>query len=141
MLCITNNSIKHQSLVYTQLNDQAVLVQTIKYSISHLFTLSLNVKQFSIWPIDRTLSGATTPRQSGPGSDGNEGVLCIPQSYCITRALPADCLMSYPGHPLLGGVLSLYRDAVGVFYSPSRLAETANKTHGLMTHVSWYAIK
>ena len=25
-----------------------------------------------IWPIDRTLSGATTLGQSGPGSDGNE---------------------------------------------------------------------
>ena len=31
----------------------------------------------SIWPIDRTLSGITTPRQSGPGSNGNEGVLDI----------------------------------------------------------------
>ena len=29
---------------------------------------------------DSTLSGATTPGQSGPGSDGNEGELCIPQS-------------------------------------------------------------
>ena len=26
----------------------------------------------SIWPIDRALSGATTPGQSGPGSNGNE---------------------------------------------------------------------
>ena len=33
----------------------------------------------SIWPIDRTLSGVTTPGQSGPGSDGNEGVLCNPK--------------------------------------------------------------
>ena len=31
----------------------------------------------SIWPIDKTLSGATTPGQSGPGSKGNEGVLHI----------------------------------------------------------------
>ena len=37
----------------------------------------------SIWPIDRTLSGATTPGQSGPESDGNEGVLRIPQSSSI----------------------------------------------------------
>ena len=43
------------------------------------------ITQFSsIWPIDRTLSGATTPGQSGHGSDGNEGVLRIPQSSCIT---------------------------------------------------------
>ena len=50
----------------------------------------------SIWPIDRTLSGATTPGQNGPGSDGNEGVLCIPQNPSITW--PSDCFVSYLGH-------------------------------------------
>ena len=35
--CITNNSIKHQSFVYTQLNDQTVLFQTIQFSISTQF--------------------------------------------------------------------------------------------------------
>ena len=44
LLCITNNSIKHQSFVYTQLNDQTVLFLTIQFSIRHLFVLSLNVK-------------------------------------------------------------------------------------------------
>ena len=43
---ITNNSIKHKSFVYTQLNDQTVLFQTIQFSVSHLFAHSLNVKQF-----------------------------------------------------------------------------------------------
>ena len=33
----------------------------------------------SIWIIDNTLSGATTPDQSGPESDGNKGVLIIPE--------------------------------------------------------------
>ena len=55
-----------------------------------------------IWPIDRTLSGATTPGQSGPGSNGNERVLHISQSSSITEASPSDCLMSYPGHLLVG---------------------------------------
>ena len=45
----------------------------------------------SIWPIDWTLSGATILGQSGPGSDGNEGVLRIPQSYSITEASSSDC--------------------------------------------------
>ena len=36
--------------------------------------------------IDRTLPCATTPGQTGPGSDGNEGSLCIPQSSSITEA-------------------------------------------------------
>ena len=52
----------------------------------------------SVWPIDRTLSGATTLGQSGPGSNDNAGVLCIPQSSSITRASPSDCWMSYPRH-------------------------------------------
>ena len=51
-----------------------------------------------IWPIDQTLSGATTADQSGSVSDGNEGVLCIPQSSSITGASPSDCLASYAGH-------------------------------------------
>ena len=61
----------------------------------------------SIGPIDRTISGATTLSQSGPGSNGNEGVL-----HSKTGASLSDSLVSYPGH------LPLCRDAVGVFYSP-----------------------
>ena len=44
-----------------------------------------------------TLSHVTTPGQSGSGRDGNEEVLCIPQSTSITGASQSD-LASYPGH-------------------------------------------
>ena len=54
----------------------------------------------SIWPWDKTLSGATNPGQSGHESDGNEGVLNIPHNSSITEASPLDCLMSYLGHSL-----------------------------------------
>ena len=54
----------------------------------------------SIWPIDKTLSGATTLGQRGSGSDGNEEALCIPQSSSVSEASPSDCLVSYPGHSL-----------------------------------------
>ena len=54
----------------------------------------------SIQPIDTTLSDAITPGQSGSGSDSNEGVLCILQSFSITEALSSDCLALYPGHSL-----------------------------------------
>ena len=47
-----------------------------------------------------TLLGAITLGQSGCGSEGNEGVLCIPQSFSITGASRSDCLMSYPEHSL-----------------------------------------
>ena len=67
------------------------------------------VIQFSsIWPIDNALSGATTLGQSGPGGDGNEGVLRILQSSSIIGTLSSDCLVSYPGHSLGGGVLPLF---------------------------------
>ena len=78
----------------------------------------------SIWSIDRTLSGATIPSQSGPGSNGNEGVLSILQSPNITGTSPSDRLVSYPGQLLGGkGVLPLCREAVGVFYSLNRLGK------------------
>ena len=60
-----------------------VLIQTIQFNISMQFS--------SIWPIDRTLSGATTLDQSWPGRDGNIEVLCIPQSSRITGTSPSDC--------------------------------------------------
>ena len=71
------------------------------------------------------LSSATTTGQSGPGSDGNEGVLHIPQSSSIAGTSPSDSLVSYAGHSLVGRVLPYWREAVGVFYSPppSRLVE------------------
>ena len=75
----------------------------------------------SIWPIDRTLSSATTLGQSGHERDGYKRVLRIPQSSCITRVSPVDCLVSYAGHTFGWGVLPLRRDAVIVFYTPKRL--------------------
>ena len=93
---------------------KTVLYQTIQFSISTQF--------ISIWRIDRALSDATTLGQSGPGSDGNKGVLRIPQSSSITGTSLSDCLEWYPGH-LLVGVLLLCREAAGVFYSYSQLGK------------------
>ena len=52
--------------------------------------------------MDSALSGATTPGQSGPGSNVNKGVLYILQSSSITGTSPSDCLVSYLGHSLQG---------------------------------------
>ena len=46
--------------------------------------------------------GAMTPGQSRPGSDGNEGVVCIFQNASITGASLSDCLVSYPEQSLVG---------------------------------------
>ena len=64
----------------------------------------------SIWPIERTRLGAITLGQSGPGSNGTEGVLQISQSSKIGVSQP-DCFVSYLGHSL-GVILLLSRDAV-----------------------------
>ena len=68
------------------------LFQTIQFSTNTQFS--------SIWVIDRTLSGTTTQGQSGPGSNGNKRVLCIPKSSSITDASQSYCLVSYTGHSL-----------------------------------------
>ena len=60
-----------------------VLYQAIQFNISMQFS--------SIWLVDRALSGTTTPGQSRPGSNDNEGVLRIPQSSSITETSPLDC--------------------------------------------------
>ena len=52
-----------------------------------------------IWPIVRTISGATILGQSGPESNGNEGVFYIPQ-ISKAQTLPSNGLMSYLGHSL-----------------------------------------
>ena len=46
------------------------------------------IKQF-FWSIDRTLIGTTTPCQSGPGSNADEGLLHILQNS-KTGASPSD---------------------------------------------------
>ena len=74
----------------------------------------------SIWPLDRTLSGATTPSQNESASESNEEVLYIPQSSSITRVSPSVCLMSYQD-TLWRGVLPFCSDVVNIFYSPSQL--------------------
>ena len=81
----------------------------------------------SIWPINRTLSDATTPGQSGRANNGNKVVHSIPQSLNITGARPSYCLVSYPEH-FFTGILPLCRDAVSAFYNTSWLGICSGKS-------------
>ena len=115
------------------------------------FNLTFLCSQFKcptvyIWKFYLTnwleLSGATSPK--GTGSDDKEEILQFLQSFSITNVSPSDCLVSYPGDSLwvgsypsevmqsvyfaasvnwahVGGILPLWRDAVGGFYNPSWL--------------------
>ena len=66
----------------------------------------------SIWSIDRTLSVATTQGLNRPGSNGTEGVFCIPQNCSITGASPLDGFVSYAGHSLWRPYLSAEMQSV-----------------------------
>ena len=120
----------NMSFVYSQLNDQTVLFQTIQFSQSHLFALSLNFRVLSmgIWQINRNLSGATTLGQSGPGSDSIKGVLHIPQCSNITIVL-----FNVISKTLIAEMQSVYFTASAV-NSWERQVKT-NKTSILMRQV------
>ena len=83
---------------------KTVPFQVIQFSISVQFSC--------IWLIDRTPSVTTTPDQDWPGSDGNDGLLCIPQIFSITEISPSDCTMSYKGHSLRGSYPSAKKHSV-----------------------------
>ena len=75
------------------------------------------------------LLGATTLGQSESRSNGNEGVLHIPQNS-RTEASPSDCLELYP-EQFLELVLALYRDSVGTIYQPLRSGRIRHKVNFL----------
>ena len=75
-------------------NDQRVPFLTIQFVCTQ-FKWSNN----SIWPIDRILSGATTPGERGTRSNGTKEILHIPQ-ISKTEASWSDCLVLYLGHSL-----------------------------------------
>ena len=79
--------------------------------------------------MDRTLSGASTPGQSWPGSKSNKGVLRIPQNSNISGASPLNCFVSYPGHSLgksylSADIQSVYSTALADWATGHSLEET-----------------
>ena len=75
----------------------------------------------SIWPIDRTQSGATSPGQSGPRNNDNEaGIPHSPNLQGWSLAIWWFNVIS--GILVRGGGLPLHRYAVSVFYSHSWLS-------------------
>ena len=116
MLCITYDSIKHRSFVFTQLNDQTVLF--LIFDCTEVICCIQFKRQTVL--LELTLSGDTTPGQSGPGSDGNIRVRYNapkPKHHWNLTIW----LFSFVTSTLVWGVLPLYRDAVDVFFSPRRL--------------------
>ena len=92
-----------------------ILFKAIRFSIRTQFC--------SIWRIVRTLSGATTPSQSGPGSDCNGGALGIPQNSSITGTSPSDWLVSCLGYSLAGGCLSFLQRSSRCIQQPQPIGQ------------------
>ena len=105
-----------------------------------IIQFSMNTQFSSVWLIDRTISGVTILGQSGPGSNGNEGVLCISQNSSITGTSPSDCLVSYPGHSFWG-LTTLQRCSQCILQHPNRLDNFANVSHCIKTFdKAWYCL-
>ena len=81
----------------------------------------------SIWPIDRTLLGATTLSQSRSGNNGNKGVLCIPQSSIITGASPTDCSQCILQPQLIGLIYYLKEEQKVIWLFTSLITRVATK--------------
>ena len=82
----------------TQLNVKTVLFQTIQVIISTQFS--------SVWPIGRTLSGATTLDHVHLGVMAMKRYSAIPQTPALLEPHNQICLVSYPEHPLGESYLS-----------------------------------
>ena len=90
------------------------------------------------------ISGATTPGQSGPGSNGNKGVLHILQSSSIIGTSPSDCLVSYRGHSLRGGGLTPLQRSSQCILQPKSIGQCVFmrvrwKVHKL-TQILWWKV-
>ena len=73
----------------------------------------------SIWPVDRTLSGATTSVDLG--AMALKGYSAIPKTPALLK--PHFQFFSIISRTLVGGVLTLSRDTVGVFYNHRKLGK------------------
>ena len=89
-------------------------------------------KQFS-------LTSTTTPAQSGPGTNGNQGVLDIAQSSNITGASPSNYLVSYLGQSL--GVAYSSAEMQSLNYAASAdwvNEDTRKKSVCGSSNISWF---
>ena len=100
LLFNTNNTIWYKSFVCTQFN-------RFKYS-KWLSSL--------IWSIDGTITGTTTPGQSGPGINGNKGYSSLPKSAGERPYRQMQFRVIFM--TLIWRVLPLCRGAVGILYCP-----------------------
>ena len=102
-----------------QIQIQATILNTNNlqlYGIKYSYRIQIILNR-SIWPIDGSLTGTTTPGQNEPRSNGNEVVFHIPQSS-RTGASPPDTGYCHTQDTLFGLSYSSSEDAISVFEAP-----------------------
>ena len=90
MLGITNNSIKHQSFLYTQLNDQTVLFQLIQFSMSFVYNrlkcqtvpLEPSIRHYQVLPLRAKLDLGVMAMK-GPSTFLKATVLLEPHNQVV----------------------------------------------------------
>ena len=123
MLCITNNSIKYQSFVYTQLNVKTILFPPIQFCITSQFKCQTVLFDLSIRPYQLLPLLARV----GLRAIAMKWYSAFPKLqhyWSLTISL-----FSVINRTLVRGVLPLCREAVGVFFSPSRLGHPTLSLH------------
>ena len=88
--------------------------QVLLYTSHNLISVICLHTVYSIWPGDWTLSGATTPAQSGHGCDVNKVVPAFPKAPRLGSRYQ---MVWYYIQDTVDGVLPLYKDAISVFCS------------------------
>ena len=119
-------------LFYSFLRVFCIWLHDMKYS--NLVQILCNNLLTSIWPLDWTLTGITTPGQSVLGSNtypqsSTTGVSLTDVVKCHTQEIyifggPTIRLFRFMSRSPVGWVLPLCREAVSVFYSPGRLGNS-----------------
>ena len=128
MLCIRKNLFKYESFVYILLNDQTVIFQAIQFSISHLFALSLYVKQFYLnHRLDAISYYQFSPEWIWERRQWRDTLHSPKLQHNWSHTIR---LFNFIFRTLDWGALPLCRDVVGVFYNPSRLG-----WNGLMSYL------
>ena len=134
MQCITNNSIKHQSFVSVQLNDQTVLLQTIQFAISTRWKCQPVlfdpwIRPYQVLPF-RARVDLRAMAMKGTRHSPN-----FQHYWNLTIRLFRVIFWT-----LVGRVLPHCWDAVGVFYSPSRQGQTVRCLHPPLCHCSMHTL-
>ena len=123
VIYITCNPIKHQSFVYTHLNDQTVLFQTIQFSISTQF----KCQKVQVYPLIGPSQVLTLRVRVNLGVMAMKGYSAFPKATTLLE--PHQQIVSCLQETCWVGDLILCSDPVGVFYSPSRLGSFTRYYH------------